>query len=124
MPYEPHCPAWDCTGGRAHRLHQVDADFVHMPAEIRNRSEPDQVIFRCSYCGLIWFQRASVPPGFDPSVVGRYPAREANDFRPLERYDIRERETLQDTGSDNVSGVGGASVAADGDEVPRSTATT
>jgi hypothetical protein len=92
--YEPHCPE-GCAGGRAGRLHQVMAENVKVPPEILSRKRPSDVIYRCSYCGFVWFQRSSSYPGYDPTPAGFYnDFRNPETFSPVpEDYRIREENT-------------------------------
>lgn len=93
--YEPHCPAADCSGGYAPRLHQVTAVAVHLPAEILERRGPNDSIYQCSYCQFIWFQRSSLRPGFDPTPAGYYDNfRWPNEFHPVAKsFSIRRENT-------------------------------
>jgi hypothetical protein len=70
--YEPHCPAFDCSGGSSRRLHCTTAEAQHLTAEVLERLKPNDEIFRCSYWQFVWFQRSSSRPGFDPTPVGYY----------------------------------------------------
>ena|SRR5258708_1563756 len=94
--YEPHCPAYNCSGGYAHRLHKVSAEGVHMPADVLAAKPPLHEIYSCSYCQFVWFQSTASFPGFDPTPAGFYD----NFLRPQEwistpDYQIREENTPQ-----------------------------
>src|SRR5205809_648512 len=93
--YEPHCPAPDCSGGRAHRLHQTTAEAVHMPADVLARRKDLEVLFRCSYCGFVWFQNTASYPGFEARPAGWYDNfRWPNEFHAVsETYSIRDQNT-------------------------------
>ncbi len=51
--FKPRCPSRDCSGGD---LKQVTAGQVHL-----DRRGDKDAIYRCSHCGLVWFQRSSDP---------------------------------------------------------------
>jgi len=93
--YQPHCPADDCTGGHASRLHPVTAEAVHITSDILVRKQPRDKIFRCNYCGFVWFQSSSSPPGFNPTPAGLYGTSSNPDkFTPVsEQFKIRQENT-------------------------------
>ncbi|MCX6639523.1 MAG: hypothetical protein NTW14_03455 [bacterium] len=70
--YKIHCPAPDCTGGRPNRLIKIQAIEADIPAEILNRTSANDVIYRCSYCGLVWAQSPAKTVGFDVIPLGFY----------------------------------------------------
>lgn len=94
--YVPHCPSRTCSGGHEHMLHHFDL-FRAMRlgliptnvAELRR----GETAYRCSYCGLIWFQR-SRKIGLDPFVVGYYDSPRHPGFRPLGPHFQRRHENL------------------------------
>jgi len=69
--YMPECPAQDCTGGDSNRLYRVSADSVHVPDQHRSPEKNGFLLYRCSYCGFLWYQD---PLGVDlnPIPVGFY----------------------------------------------------
>lgn len=93
--YEPHCPAADCGGGYAGRLHSVTAEAVHLPPDILERRGPNDSIYTCSYCQFIWFQRSSSRAGFDPTPAGYYDNfRWPNEFHAVAKsFRIRRENT-------------------------------
>ena len=93
--YQPHCPASDCSGGYESRLHQVTADSVHITPDILALKEPGDVIFRCSYCGFVWFQRGLYLTGFSPTPAGFYDSSiyGRDKFVPAPDCKIREENT-------------------------------
>lgn len=52
-----------------------------------------EAAYRCSYCGLIWFQK-SRKVGFDPSVVGYYDSPRHPGFRAVGPHFQHRREDL------------------------------
>jgi hypothetical protein len=92
--YQPHCPAYDCSGGYESRLHPVTADAVHITPDILALKETEDVIFRCNYCGFVWFQKSSFHKGFNPTPAGFYDSIHGRDkFVPAEDYKIRDENT-------------------------------
>jgi hypothetical protein len=93
--YEPHCPAPDCTGGYVNRLKELIAKPDWLPTEILEAKKETEEIYRCNYCGLVWFQESTKQKGFDARPVGFYddfisPGK----FRPIsEHYRIRKENT-------------------------------
>jgi hypothetical protein len=71
------------------------AENVKVPLEILSRKGPSDVIYRCSYCGFVWFQRSSSYPGYDPIPAGFYnDFRNPDAFSPVpEDYRVREENT-------------------------------
>ena len=92
--YETHCPN-GCAGGLTGGLHRVIADNVKLTPEVLSRKRPSDLIYRCSYCGFVWFQRSSSYPGYDPTPAGFYSDfRNPDTFSPVpEDYRIREENT-------------------------------
>jgi len=41
-----------------------------LPSEIWTQKEEGKILYRCDYCGLIWFQERSKTPGFDVRPIG------------------------------------------------------
>jgi len=93
--YEPHCPAVDCNGGDRDRLYKTSAESVEMPPDILERQGELDVIYRCNYCGFVWFQSSGSAAGFDPTPAGFYDHFMAPGvFTPLLRsHQIREENT-------------------------------
>jgi len=89
--YQTHCPN-GCAGGLSGRLYPVIAENVKLTPEVLTRKGPSDLIYRCSYCGFVWFQRSSSHPGYDPTPAGFYDDfRNPNAFSPVpEDYSIRE----------------------------------
>lgn len=55
--YKPRCPARDCSGGVESRLHRVKADTIELTSGVHARKKEEHVLYRCNYCGFVWFQR-------------------------------------------------------------------
>jgi hypothetical protein len=95
--YLPHCPSSNCSGGLSHRLRRSDADFVEIPLRILATKDGTEVIHRCSACGLVWFQKESAGPGFNPRPVGFYKKNNPltrHEFEPVPaNLPIREQNT-------------------------------
>ena len=93
--YEPHCPAVDCSGGHADRLHLTTSEAVHMPPDVAARRKNSESIYVCSYCGLVWFQKATARPGFEARPAGWWDSIQWPwEFHPAgETYRIREQNT-------------------------------
>lgn len=93
--YEPHCPANDCSGGHAPRLHKVSAENVKITQEVLSRKKTEDEIYRCNYCGFVWFQSSSSRPGFDPTPAGFYGDFSNPDIfvAVAENYEIRRTNT-------------------------------
>jgi hypothetical protein len=93
--YEPHCPSTQCSGGYSHRLGKTSAESVEMPPDMLARREGTDLIYRCSYCGFVWFQSSASYPGFDPTPAGFYDNFMApSEFVPVpQTYRIREENT-------------------------------
>jgi hypothetical protein len=87
--FQPHCPALGCSGGHADRLHEVSLEQIEIPQVILARKrDTDNQIWRCSYCGLVWLQKSTSRPGFDPLPLGYYTNLE---FAPVyNAFKIRE----------------------------------
>ena len=67
--YEPRCPDVGCGAGRSY-LSELLAST--MPAEVLAKKRPDQKVYHCRYCKLVWVQSAEALPGFDPRLQGYY----------------------------------------------------
>jgi hypothetical protein len=95
--YQPHCPARNCSGGHGSRLHQVTAGKVNITQEVLSRRKSSDVIYRCSYCGFVWFQSSTSFPGFNPTPAGFYDNfQNPNVFIPIpEFYPIRDENTAE-----------------------------
>ncbi len=95
--YEPHCPSPACTGGRKNRLHRIKGNPGWLPQEVWALRKEDEILYRCAYCGLVWFQETSKRPGIDAHPVGYYDDPE----HPWEyiflkgTYRIREQNTTR-----------------------------
>jgi hypothetical protein len=50
----PRCPAADCSGGGPVRK-VADPSSLQIPADILS-SVGSKAIYRCSYCGFIWYE--------------------------------------------------------------------
>ena len=93
--YEPHCPAQNCIGGYEERLHQISAEAAHLTPEVLKRREDKSSIYRCSYCGFVWFQKSSTRPGLDPTPAGKWdsPQRPGEFYALPITFEIREQNT-------------------------------
>lgn len=89
--YVPHCPSPSCIGGYEHKLRKATSKLVNMPGDVSEQARDGEVIYRCQYCGLVWFQKAGVRPGLDARVAGWYDGPQSpNKFlRVKGPYDIR-----------------------------------
>jgi hypothetical protein len=67
--YIPHCPA-NCAGGHIGRLYEVTPEFAKITQEVLSRRGDTNQIYRCGYCGLVWFQKSSRKLGFEPIPAG------------------------------------------------------
>jgi hypothetical protein len=90
--YQPHCPASDCSGGHANRLNKAPHTLIAaLPAEILARHRPaDDKIYRCNYCGLVWFQSSERLIGFDPLPLGHYDVGHSRFYPITQDFKIRE----------------------------------
>jgi uncharacterized Fe-S cluster protein YjdI len=93
--YEPHCPSPTCTGGEKSKLYHIRKKPNWLPPEARATKKEGEIVYRCTYCGLVWFQEMSKKPGFDAKPIGYY-----DDLQhPWEfvsiigKYKIREQNT-------------------------------
>jgi hypothetical protein len=74
--YVQHCPAKRCTGGSAGSIKPVlDHALYNMPSDVVALLKPGHGVFRCTYCGLVWFQSQDTAWGFEPTIVGYYNSR-------------------------------------------------
>ena len=90
--YEPHCPSSNCVGGRANRLHRiVDAAPLNIPPDLLEGKDPEDPLYYCSYCGLLWYQDTG-PVGLRPTVVGYLDHASKPGFVPVNRRSFRIRE--------------------------------
>jgi hypothetical protein len=66
-----------------------------MPAEVLARRSDMKVLYRCSYCGFVWFQNNTASPGFEARPAGWYSNfRWPNEFHTVgETYPIRNQNT-------------------------------
>ena len=93
--YEPHCPSPKCTGRDRNKLSRIRGKPNWLPPKVWEKKREEQIVYRCTCCGLVWFQERSNKPGFDPRPIGYY-----DDFQhPWEfvflksRYRIRQQNT-------------------------------
>jgi len=93
--YEPHCPSPNCTSGHEHRLHPISGKPDWLPLEVWSQIEEGEILYRCNYCGLVWFQSSARRPGFNARPIGYYDDfQNPRKFVPIEgRYTIREQNT-------------------------------
>jgi len=89
--YEPHCPSPACAGGDKNKLRHIKGNPGWLPPEVCALRKEDQILYRCSYCGLVWFQEASKRPGIDPYPVGYYDDLDQVFLKG--NYRIREQNT-------------------------------
>lgn len=95
MRYEPRCPSPTCTGGNRNKLSCVRGKPNWLSLEDWTKKKDGEILYRCTTCGLVWFQERSKRPGLDARPIGYY-----DDFQhPWEfvslkdRYKIREQNT-------------------------------
>lgn len=93
--YESHCPSPKCIGRNRNKLYHIRAKPNWLPLKVWTKKGDDQILYRCTYCGLVWFQERSKRPGLDAKPIGYY-----DDFQhPWEfvslrgTYRIREQNT-------------------------------
>lgn len=93
--YQIHCPASDCAGGDGSRLKDVTGKPDWLPPEIFQTKKETEEIYRCNYCGLVWFQESSKQKGFDGRPIGFYnDFISSGKFRPVGKdYRIRQENT-------------------------------
>ena len=93
--YEPHCPSHACMGGDKNKLHRIKGNPNWLPAEVRALRREDDVLYRCAYCGLVWFQEPSKRPGIDAYPVGYYddPEHPWEYVSLKDNFRIREQNT-------------------------------
>ena len=91
--YEPHCPSRTCAGGHRNRLHRISGKPNWLAQQLWDKKKKQEILCRCSYCGLLWFQNNSEKLGFDARPVGYYDDFEHPwEFAPLRgRFKIREQ---------------------------------
>jgi hypothetical protein len=53
-------------------LHHIKENPSWLPPEVCALREQDAILYRCDYCGLVWFQEAWKRPGIDAYPVGYY----------------------------------------------------
>src|SRR2546425_736471 len=73
--YEPRCPAVNCAGGTSDRimpLNRSDPRPARIPQKVLNGLDERTQLWWCSYCGLVWTQKSTSRPGFDPTPIGFY----------------------------------------------------
>lgn len=93
--YEPHCPSRTCTGGQRNKLFHIRGRPNWLPQEVWIKKREEEMVYRCSYCGLVWFQEKLKRRGVDARPVGYYDRFDYPwEFVPLEgQYTIREQNT-------------------------------
>lgn len=93
--YEPHCPSPACMGGDKSKLHHIKEKPNWLPPEVWMLRKEDEILYRCSHCGLVWFQETSMRPGLDANPVGYYDDPDHPcEFVSLEaKHRIREQST-------------------------------
>lgn len=93
--YEPHCPASNCGGGYKERLRAITAEGAHLTPEVLKRRKDRSSIYRCSYCGFVWFQKSNSRRGFNPIPAGKWDSpQRPNEFYELPvTFQIREENT-------------------------------
>jgi hypothetical protein len=93
--YDPHCPSPTCTGGYKYKLYHIKGKPNWLPLEHRVPKKEGQILYRCNYCGLVWFQERSKRPGLDAKPLGYYDnLQHPWEFVSLKRkYRIREQNT-------------------------------
>lgn len=95
--YDPHCPSPSkCDGGTGSRLYKTDAAAVHLTPDVLQRKGFDDEVWRCSYCGFVWFQNPENKAGFEATPVGHYDTGKppAEGFTPVpDDFGIREMNT-------------------------------
>jgi len=93
--YEPHCPSPTCTGGSKSKLCHIRKKPNWLPPEVRTPKKEGETVYRCTYCGLVWFQERSKRPGLDAKPVGYYDdLQHPWEFVSIKgKYKIREQNT-------------------------------
>jgi hypothetical protein len=93
--YEPHCPSRSCTGGHRNKLFHIKGKPNWLPEEVWIKKREEEIIYRCSYCGLVWFQEKLKRQGIDARPVGYYDGFDYPwEFVPLKAgFTIREQNT-------------------------------
>ncbi len=64
---KPQCPAPDCQGGYSNRIHEADYLVEKTPADVLERKDRNDTIFRCNYCGFLWAKSSS--KGYDGGII-------------------------------------------------------
>jgi hypothetical protein len=92
--YKPHCPAPNCRGGYEHRLKKVEGMPEWIPPEILKLKKETEQLYRCNYCGFVWFQDNSKQKGFDPKPLGFFDSIFSPGFVLVDKsYRIRKENT-------------------------------
>ena len=91
--YEPYCPSRTCAGGYRNKLHRISGKPNWLAQQLWDKKKEEEILCRCSYCGLVWFQKDSEKLGFGARPVGYYDDFEHPwEFAPLRgRFKIREQ---------------------------------
>jgi hypothetical protein len=82
-------------GGHRNKLHYISGRPNWLGQQLWDKKKEEEIFCRCSYCGLVWFQKDSKKLGFDARPVGYYDDFEHPwEFVPLRRrFKIREQNT-------------------------------
>jgi len=66
-----------------------------LPLEVWASKKDDEMLYRCAYCGLVWFQERLKRPGLDARPIGYYDdLQHPWEFVSLrDTYTIREQNT-------------------------------
>ena len=93
--FEPHCPSRTCTEGHRYKLRRISRKPNWLGQRVWAKKKEEEILCRCSHCGLVWFQGMSKGMGFDARPVGYYDDFEHPwEFVPLKgKYRIREENT-------------------------------
>ena len=93
--YEPCCPSETCTANGSYLYQVKEPGSVQLSEKVLERREPGYLIYRCRYCGFVWFQSSVCRPGFDPVPAGYYDSLgKLNVFLPVPvTYPIKEQNT-------------------------------
>ena len=92
--YIPHCPNPSCTGGNEDRLKKVEGMPAWIPLEIFKNKKKAEQLYRCNYCGFVWFQDNSKQKAFDPRPLGFFDSMLSSGFVLVDNsYRIRKENT-------------------------------
>jgi hypothetical protein len=90
--YEAHCPSPFCTGGHKNKLRRIRGSANWLPPKIWAKKNEQKPLYRCTSCGLVWFQKRSKRPGFDARPIGYYD----NFDHPWEFVSFKGRLTIRE----------------------------